>query len=224
MKKTLFCIIALSLLWSCSSNDEGTSSNLDKNGSVKFLYNGKSYESNYKLNNDGTLILDNQTAAAQYQKIQSLSNLATYVNADESLTFYDTYKDLAETLSLTKKNNSTSKSANQNNKITFYHDINNAGTSAAFPIFEDGLEVPDISIYNGFNDKISSFIAKVDQVNKYNVTLFRDKNFEGASVTFPLDELEVNVTNLRNYTIKNRFPKKIRWNDQMSSFKITVNN
>ncbi|SNR55847.1 hypothetical protein [Flavobacterium sp. ov086] len=233
MKKVLLCVLVVTSLLSCSSDQESSISNvngIEKKTDVtknvmNFSYKSKSYSSSYEVKNDSTIVLNESVANDVYQKIQELQELAVYVNADKSLLFFDNYKDLQKALNLDNKNSSkksiTGKTAAvQTGSITFYeHNISNPGQFLTFPVYDNGVEIPDVGIPYGFSDKASSFYIKVDVLNKYTVTLFRDQNYGGRSISF-LVPLELYDGNLGGH----RMGPGTNWNDQMTSFKVTVSN
>jgi len=224
MKKNLLCLFVLGSLLSCSADQEVLSSEMNRtnksnnlNTIMKFTYNGKSYSSSYEVKNDSITVLSDNVANNIYQKIQELPELATYINADKSLQFFNNYKDLQKALNLSSENVSvkskTGKLASgiQTGEITFYENKLKGGAAVKFPVFDDGISVESLDTYN-FNDKASSLYIVVNEYNTYTLTLFRDHAYGGRSVSF-LVPLMIDMPG---------FDKT--WNDELTSFKVTRNN
>ena len=105
-------------------------------------------------------------------------------------------------------------------EIIFYqNNRDNGGNIFTYPVYDNGISDSDVGVSYGYNDQASAFYIQVGTYNKYTVTLFRDPNYGGRSISFavPLERYE---GNLKGY----RCGPGNTWNDQMSSFKVTVNN
>lgn len=228
MKKALFCIAILGTLLSCTNDNENASGEASIKGKdvLTFLYDGKVYSSSYDSSKK-TLVLDNPAVNSLYKKLQELPELATFERQDGSLEFYDNYNDLNK--SLNAKSNIfsksiTAKTAETAGQIFLYENIDRGGRNIPFDVDAFGLNVPSIGAYS-FNDDLSSFEMVLNLPNSYVVTIFRDQNYQGRSYSFNGPN-SINgvlyIDNLGRYTMTNSFPKDISWNDQMTSFKVTV--
>jgi hypothetical protein len=229
MKKALFCIAILGTLLSCTNDNENASreASIKGNDILTFSYEGKVYSSSYDSSKK-TLVLDNPAVNSLYKKIQELPELATFERQDGSLEFYDNYNDLNK--SLDAKSNvfsksETAKTAEAAGQIFLYENIDRGGRNIPFDVDALGLNVPDIGTYS-FNDRLSSFEMVLNLSNtSYVVTLFRDQNYQGRSYSFN-GPSSINgvlyIRNLGDYVMTNRFPSDITWNDQMTSFKVSV--
>jgi hypothetical protein len=82
----------------------------------------------------------------------------------------------------------------------------------------DTISDSDVGFSYGFNDQTSAFYIQVGTYNKYTVTLFRDPNYCGRSISFTVPS-ERYEGNLKGY----RMGPGTTWNYQMYSFKVTVN-
>lgn len=114
----------------------------------------------------------------------------------------------------------TAKTAEAAGQIFLYENIDRGGRNIPFDVDAFGLNVPDIGTYS-FNDRLSSFEMVLNLSNTYVVTLFRDQNYQGRPYSFNGRSL-LYIRNLGDYVMTNRFPGDITWNDQMTSFKVSV--
>jgi hypothetical protein len=229
MKKALFCIAIMGTLSSCSNDNENASSEASIKGNdvLTFLYEGKVYSSSYDSSKK-TLVLDDPAVNALYNKLQELPELATFERQDGSLEFFDSYNDLNKSLNAKKSvfaKSETAKTALAAGQIFLYENIDRGGRNIPFDVDGFGLNVPNISTYS-FNDELSSFEMVLNLPNtSYVVTLFRDQNYQGRSYSFN-GPSSINgvlyINNLGAYVMTNRWPRDITWNDQMTSFKVTV--
>ena len=228
MKKALFCIAIVGTLLSCSNDNENASSEASIKGNdvLTFLYEGKVYSSSYDSSKK-TLVLDDPTVNALYNKLQELPELATLQNADGSIVYYKNYTELSEALKINKSESSksiTGKTAEKVGEFFVYEHPDRGGNSRGFDVDAFGLNVPDIGAYS-FNDRLSSFEMVLNLPNSYVVTIFRDGNYQGRSYSFSGPN-SINgvlyINNLGAYTMTNSWPSNISWNDQMTSFKVTV--
>lgn len=229
MKKFLFCVAVLGSMLSCSTDNENsaTESGIKTGHDVfTFSYKGKSYSSSYDSSKK-ILNLDNADVNKLYARLQELPELATLENQDGTVTYYDTYADLSEALNLKTASSSKSisgKTAESAGQIFLYENIDRGGRSIPFDVDAFGLNVPDMGAYS-FNDRLTSFEMVLNLPNTYIVTIFRDGNYQGRSHSFN-GPTSINgvlyIRYLGDYVMTNRFPKDITWNDQMTSFKVSV--
>ena len=226
MKKILFCVAILGSMLSCSTDNENASTEASVktgNDTFKFSYEGKSYSSSYDSTKE-TLNLDNAEANKVYAKLQELPELATLENQDGSVVFYNNYAELSKALNIkaTTSKSVTSKTAERAGEIFLYDNIDRGGENLRYDIDAFGLEVPNVG---NLHDRVSSFEMVLNLPNSYVVTIFRDPNFLGRSYSFNGPSAingQLYIRNLGDYTMTKRFPKDIKWNDQMDSFKVVV--
>lgn len=227
MKKILICVAILGSMLSCSTDSENASNEASvKTGNdvFTFSYEGKSYSSSYDSSKE-TLTLDNTNVNNLYKKLQELPELATLENQDGSIVFYNNYAELSEALNIktgTSSKSITGKTAERSGEIFLYDNIDRGGENLRYDIDAFGLDVSNVG---NLHDRVSSFEMKLFLPNSYVVTIFRDPNFLGRSYSFngptAIDGV-LYIRNLGDYTMTKRFPKDIKWNDQMDSFKVSV--
>lgn len=99
-KKKLLFFYVLSLLFtvSCSNEDldlgKNESKDIDKNGSIEFIYKGKLYSSTYFSTQDSLIILNDKIANEVYRNLGLNPALAVVINEDGVLTYYDSYDEI----------------------------------------------------------------------------------------------------------------------------------
>lgn len=90
--------ICLLLITSCNHDDLDTSihSEVDQSETFQFIYKGVNYSSTYHFDRDSSIILHNTEINELYQKLKNLPELATYIQEDNSIEFFDTYEQAIE--------------------------------------------------------------------------------------------------------------------------------
>lgn len=194
-KNILYLLISIFGLVSCSSDDLINSTNTNDDTlltkKISFNYSGKYYSSTYQQVNDSFIILSDTKINDLYQRLNQLPNLATYVDKNGHITYYDSFDSYLKETNINHaflNGNSKAMLGNQKYKITFY---SNAYNYLIFNLSAGSYKIHDLNEYQ-FNDNI--LLIKVKTLEKpitntiSQITLFRDNNFGGRSITFEFNK------------------------------------
>lgn len=99
MKKVLFFILSVFLCTSCSKNDD-ISEPLSKSEKIEFIYKGTTYSSMAQLDANSNLIFDNKEVGDLYLSLHQLPKLATLVEIDKPVEYFDTSEELRAILDM----------------------------------------------------------------------------------------------------------------------------
>lgn len=220
-EKTFLVVLVLLFLTSCQKENYETQELFHPNNeTIEFSYKGDLYSSQCYFTDDSVFILSNFEANEVYQKIINLSNLATFINSDGKIFYFDSYEEQMEYLDRTfrgKSDNSLqSRATAQKCQLTLYKDEYYGSTRKDFET-TSSISVINLGDYE-FNDEMTSF--RMAATVPYMVTFYRDKDFTGATITFhtlPTTN-QREEANMGNYNCSSHRT----WNDQATGFKLTA--
>lgn len=235
-KKKLLFFYVLSLLFafSCSNEDldlgKNESKDIEKNGSIEFIYKGKLYSSTYFSTQDSLIILNDKIANEVYRNLGLNPALAVVINEDGVLTYYDSYDEIPSYTST--QTNLRSTYVPTSFTVDLFEDSSYNGKRISFTIDKNNTKVyiPSLRAY-GMNDKISSLKYRLARTYStepprypfpFNIqfTLFEHDNYEGKSITFASTKLYTSDTD-REDTVRRlkevSFGSGKNWNDVASS-------
>ena len=263
MKRTYYCLLGFILisclsLISCDNaidslceQESSSVENLDievadTHSMLKFIYNGVLYTSEYRMEGDSTIILDEEVKRVADQ-MALLPELSAYVNGDGLMEYFNN-SFVAESylgnpiISATSRASMDGWYQIHGATATLYDDTDYRDRSFSFTIKEsqrgDSIVVTQFKDkpYE-FNDKASSLKIISDKTfigNEYGapfrrigLILFEDDNFRGNSICFdvvnyvvPQGPIHVDntVPSLKNFKL---YPGSSRnWNDKVTSLKL----
>lgn len=210
--KQLFLLFLLSaFLFSCSNEFEEikTQENTDEllSGQTQFTYKGKIYSSNYEIVNS-VFVYENKEVDELLTSLYENPTLAAYVGENGDMEYFDNIEEMKaikeKEISVTRAISTRAFPFPANRGVTFYEYPNYERASITYGPVEEALG----RIPKWWNDNFSSLAT-----NSCSVTLYRDKDFTGASITFGYN---ICVPDLRAYQCS----KHRTWDNQASSFRI----
>ncbi|MDU1904611.1 MAG: hypothetical protein E6772_07500 [Dysgonomonas sp.] len=192
--------------------------------SITFTYKGSTYTSTYEKGEE-KLILDDNTAKSVYNELMSNPNLATLVNENGTLEFYDTHEDLNEAHGWTDEEYLEDSEMPEDTQtrafkagqctIWFYDNGNYTGTPLLAADFYNSFNKANM-VSIGWNDRVSSIrMINYGTKNYAKITLFEHINFAGRALCI------MPIKNDRRYwlfSLETSFPCL---NNQVSSYKAT---
>ncbi|MDR1091641.1 MAG: hypothetical protein LBL79_11240 [Prevotella sp.] len=246
MKKlNLYVLVLVSLFFSCQS-DEGEYEKVNPTLKLEFTYNEVLYSSAYHYSSDSIPIFNDEKVRVVYYKLMENEQLATVVNEDGKVTYYDDFESVEKCLPQPLTTKSTSGASLS---LYLYEDEDYKGSVYSYNgIFQ--IDVPDLGNPNkigiplNLNDMITSIVANFSCVKSQwvslpsgaSLTIFEHIDYNtkksGKSLTLKSGFTsntptgvsgQIKISTLQPYVLKSGglFSHSVRWNDQMSSAKFT---
>lgn len=233
MRKMLFLlwgVLSIVLLTSCEQNDKEDFAN-NSNQVFNFKYEGQNYCCNYQMIN-GEVVCNDKQVQQVYSKLANNPNLATLINEDGSLEYFDSYEELIEYLNkvtpVTKQADMRA-AGNARSTVGLYADINYRGENRSFvfntPGQQTGAAYADLSTI-GLLNKISSVKVGTDYFTPLNfnsrITLYEQRNFKGYSITWQTVRNTKNPINVPDLSkiYRRPAPSILTWDNAAQSARI----
>ncbi len=234
MKKllTLFILLICIIInfSSCEQNsiEENTKATEQMPESINFKYQGKSYTSSYQVI-DKDIVYSNKEVKELLEKFTSNPNLATLIDENGNVEYFDNYKELYTHLSIpaTFSNIVTKATSPAIASCSIYVNTKYKGSSKKFTTTGkgNGAYYTNLSTI-GFANNISSIKlnANPPYIGSYNVhvTLWDQTNYTGHSITWRItyQQQNQNIPDLSKYLIQ--IPMIATWSDSAQSLQFGV--
>lgn len=229
------CLFISALVLSSCENVDEISNGVDQiefgNETSEFLYQGTLYISKCKTIGD-KIIYQNQDVEKIVNKINGLTQLASYIHEDGTIEYFDTAEDLE--YKIFNKQPQTRNFAIKYAKsctLTMYENTKRKGHKFSYTIDNNtqSISIGHLHVC-GMNDNMSSFdLVCETYINPDNpyptpghgntciITFFQHENYTGSSIYFSVTPSapELIINSLKDYKL--RPGSSANWNDCISS-------